>query len=271
MKKLIFAFMLISTISIYNSATLKAQDSTSIQKVNLDVSCDLMSRYVWRGTQFGGNSPSIQPGIELNYKNFTLGTWGAYSTGGVHASQELDIYLSANFVDNMFTAVVTDYYFPSDTANYNYLGYDNKTGHVLEAGLLFNGTEKIPFTFSAYLNFYGNDAPKLGSSPSDSSTFNKNDGIQYSNYFELGYNKTISNIDLSAFLGFTLNNQKAADAKTGFIGESGYYGNGPGLVNIGVTLSKGVKITDSFTLPLSASFVINPDAKRAYLVFGFSF
>ena len=238
----------------------------------IDLGCDLMSRYVWRGTQFGGNSPSIQPNIELNYKNFTLGTWGAYSTGGVHASQELDLYLSANFLKDMFTVVVTDYYFPSDTANYNFLGYDSKTGHVLEGGLIFNGTNKIPITFSAYVNFYGSDAKKIGNDPSDSTTFNKEAGLQYSNYFELGYSKTLKgDVELNAFLGFSLNNPRAANTGTGYIGESGFYGDTPGIVNIGVTVSKGIKITKLYELPISASFIVNPNAKRAYLVFGLSF
>jgi len=271
MKKLYFITMLIITISIYGSVSLKAQDTTATKKVNLDVNCDLMSRYVWRGSQFGGNSPSIQPGVSLNHKALTFGAWGAYSTGGINASQEVDLYLSTNFINDKFTAIVTDYYFPSNSIKYDYFAYGDKTGHVFEAGLSFNGTDKIPVSFSAYVNFYGNDAFKTGNDPYDTTTFNKNIGNQYSNYFEFAYSKTFKNIDFNAFLGFTLNNPKAADSNTGYNGETGFYGNGPGIVNIGVTMSKGVKITDSFSLPLTASFILNPNAKRVYLVFGFSF
>ena len=271
MRRLYFTTILIIMISTYGSITLKAQDTTTTKKVNLDVSCDLMSRYVWRGSQFGGNSPSIQPGLDLNYKVLTFGVWGAYSTGGINASQEVDLYLSANFLNDKITAIVTDYYFPSNTIKYDYFAYGDKTGHVFEAGLSFNGTDKIPFSFSVYVNLYGNDAYKTGTEPSDTTTFNKNIGNQYSNYFEIAYNKTIKNIDLSAFMGFTLNNPNAADSKIGYNGETGFYGNGPGVVNLGVSISKGLKITDSYSLPLIASFILNPNAKRVYLVFGFSF
>jgi len=279
MKKLFVLLFFMGGLSMFPTTEISAQSKDSIvtspaETSNriIDLGCDLMSRYVWRGTQFGGNSPSIQPSIELNYKNFTLGTWGAYSTGGVHASQELDLYLSANFFKDMFTVTVTDYYFPSDTANYNFLGYDSKTGHVLEGGLIFNGTNKIPVTFSAYVNFYGNDAKKIGNNPSDTTTFNKETGLQYSNYFELGYTKSLKGeVELNAFLGFTLNSPKAAQASTGYIGESGFYADSPGIVNIGLTVSKGINITKLYALPISASLIFNPNAKRAYLVFGLSF
>ena len=36
------------------------------------VSCDVASRYVWRGTDFG-NSPSAQPGISYTSGSQTLG------------------------------------------------------------------------------------------------------------------------------------------------------------------------------------------------------
>ncbi len=266
-----FGIMLIFILGMFNSVNLNAQDSTPTQKIKLDLSCDLMSRYVWRGSQFGGNSPSIQPGIEANYKFLTFGVWGAYSTGGINASQEVDLYLSANFFNDKFTAIITDYYFPSNTINYNYFAYGDKTGHVLEAGLLFNGTDKIPFSFSAYLNFYGNDAYKTGDNPSDTTTFNKNIGNQFSNYFELAYNKSFSTFDLSTFIGFTLTDQKAADSTIGYDGESGFYGKGAGVVNLGFTLSKGLQITKNYSLPLTASFIVNPNSESIYLVFGFSF
>ncbi|RUA24066.1 MAG: hypothetical protein DSY76_08460 [Bacteroidetes bacterium] len=281
MKKRYVLLLFIIGLSVFSTPKLiaQSQDSTQTQATEassqsqwIDLSCDLMSRYMWRGTQFGGNSPSIQPGIELNYKNFTLGTWGAYSTGGVHASQELDLYASVNLFKDMFTVIVTDYYFPSDTANYDYLGYDSKTGHVLEGGLIFNGTKKIPITFSAYVNFYGHDAKRMGDNPADTTTFNKDIGLQFSNYFELGYTKTLKGgIDFQAFLGFTLSNPKAADSSIGYMGEQGFYGDAPGIVNVGFTVSKGVKITKSYSLPLTASFIVNPNAKSVHLVFGLSF
>ncbi len=260
----VILLLFISSISFAQTDSIKSN-------FDLNIGADIMSRYVWRGTQFGGNSPSIQPAINLTYRNFNLGVWGAYSTGGVHVSQELDLSLSYNFLKNMFTAIITDYYFPSDTAKYNYFGYDNKTDHIGEIGLIFNGTKNIPFTFSAYVNILGNDAQTLGDNPNDTTTFNKDTGIQYSNYFELAYNNTIKNVDFSVFMGFTFNNPKEKNINTGFIGETGFYGNGPGIVNLGINISKSVKITNNYSLPVSASFITNPQAEKIFLVFGISF
>lgn len=247
-----------------------SQTDSTQNNINLSTGASIMSRYVWRGTQFGGNSPSIQPSLNVTYKNLTLGAWGAYSTGGVHASQEMDLSLSYSFLNN-FSAVITDYYFPTDTGNYNYLGYDDKTGHIFELGLSYSGN-KIPITISAYVNFAGNDAPTYYDDVKDTANFNKKSGIQYSNYFEIAYNNTLkNNISYNIFLGFTLNNPKAKNDKTGFIGEQGFYGNGPGVVNMGVTVNKSIKITNKYSLPITTSFIINPQAEKVFLIFGLSF
>ena len=260
------------TILLLISNIVFSQTDTTKNKIAVDFGSDLYSRYVWRGTQFGGNSPSLQPGLTAGYKNFEIGAWGAYSLGGNNPSQEMDLHIGYTFINKMFSAVVTDYFFPSENGIYHYFEYDkDKTGHIFESGLSFNGTKKIPISFSAYINFYGGDAAKLGDNPADSTTFNKKTGIQYSNYFELGYNTKSKNTDLTFFLGFTLNNPKKTDINTGFIGETGFYGTGPGIVNLGLTASKTIKITDNYSLPLTLSFITNPQAQRVYLIFGFSF
>ena len=223
LQKIIIAnFILVSSFSYgQNDATKR---DTSKTNLSFDFGADLMSRYVWRGSQLGGNSPSIQPSISLAYKNLEIGAWGAYSLGGVNPYQEMDLHLSYTFLDEMFSGVVTDYYFPTEGTDYNYFTYDNETGHVIETGLSFNGTDKIPISFSAFVNVYGNEAATIGNNQNDTSTFNKKTGIQYSNYFELGYRSTIKEVEFSAFMGFTLNSPKKPDSKTGYIGEYGWYG-----------------------------------------------
>jgi hypothetical protein len=230
-----------------------------------------MSRYIWRGTQFGGSSPSIQPSLVLSYKNLEIGAWGAYSTGGVYASQEMDLYIDYTFLNDMITVIFTDYYFPSDTAKYDYYGYDDKTGHIGEIGLMFNGTKKIPVSFSAYVNVFGNDAPRLGDNFNDTTRFNKKIGIQYSNYFELGYNSSISDVDINIFTGFTFTKPKTKNTETGFIGESGFYGKEVGIVNLGISVEKEIKITNHYSLPINAALITNPMSQKIFLVFGISF
>ncbi len=72
--------------------------SQSVEKVkfksNLDLGADFKSRYIWRGINLGGNTPSIQPFIEYAFaKGWAFGSWGAFSFGE-QATQEVDLYLT---------------------------------------------------------------------------------------------------------------------------------------------------------------------------------
>ena len=81
-------------------------------------------------------------------------------------------------------------------------------------------------------------------------------------YFEFGYPFTISEIDFGLVVGGT----------TGSEDNPGYYGSDEfALINVGISASKEVKITEDFSLPLSSSFIVNPKADIAYMVFGCSF
>jgi hypothetical protein len=96
-------------------------------QVNVDMGTDLMSRYVWRGIDFGG-SPSIQPYIEVSTGDFVLGAWGAYTTNASGA-QEADLYAGYAFGD-IISLTLTDYYFPEDDMSDKYFDFDNN--HTLE-------------------------------------------------------------------------------------------------------------------------------------------
>jgi hypothetical protein len=43
------------------------------------------------------------------------------------------------------------------------------------------------------------------------------------------------------------------------------------ICNIGIATSKELKITDSFSLPLSGSAILNPSSEQFYVVVGISF
>jgi hypothetical protein len=268
-KAIFFLFMVLGSFHLAFSQNNADSNNT---KIEVNAGADLYSRYIWRGSQFGGNAPSLQPSLSATYGNLEIGAWGAYSIGGLNPAQEADLYLTYTFAKDLFSIVFTDYFFPEEGSDYNYFEYNaDKTGHIFEGGLSFNGTSKIPVTFSAFVNLYGADAPTLGSNISDTMTFNKPVDIQYSNYFELGYNMSVKNTDINLFMGFTLNNPKKTDATTGFIGETGFYGTSPGVVNLGITCVKSVKITTDFQLPMTVSFITNPQAEKVYLIFGISF
>ena len=43
------------------------------------------------------------------------------------------------------------------------------------------------------------------------------------------------------------------------------------VVNVGITTSNIFEITDSFSIPISGSIVLNPDTEQFYILVGFSF
>ncbi len=230
-----------------------AQGTVSEAENPISISVDLMSRYIWRGMDFGG-SPSIQPGIEYNSGSFTLGAWGAFTTN-LAGAQEVDLYISYALND-MFSLTFTDYFFPDETdATYKYFDYNDKTtGHVFEASLSFNGTDDLPLTFLIATNFHGADARRMNTDGSIGK-------IQYSTYAELGY--SFNNLD--AFIGFNLTNPDED------LDETGFYGDSFGVTNLGISTSKDIKITDDFSLPLTVSLITNPQAQKIFMVAGFSF
>lgn len=138
----------------------------------MEIGADVMSRYVWRGTDFG-NSPSIQPSLSFSTGNLTIGGWAAMATNGNPAGSEIDFY--ASYALGAFSLNVTDYTFPeAPTGN-----YFDATSHFVELGVAYDGSGLLPISISTGM-FVTNDD-------------------DYSIFTQLGY--AFSNVEL--FMGFT--------------------------------------------------------------------
>lgn len=243
--------ILLLSMVLLSSTIVVAQNTK--EKDTLTIGVDLMSRYVFRGTEFGGGSPSIQPNLAYTRGSFTVGLWGAYSVSQTAASQEADIYVSYAISDKISFGL-TDYFFPTDDGNYQYFDYDKlTTGHLLEANISYSGTEKLPLTVLLATNFYGSDSVRLNADGTRKD-------IQYSSYAELGY--AFKKFD--AFIGFNLTKPNKN------LGETGFYGDDFGVINLGIKAEQKVKITKTFDLPLSFSLITNPQAQKIFFVFGIS-
>ncbi|MDR0790421.1 MAG: hypothetical protein LBO06_06465 [Bacteroidales bacterium] len=221
--------------------------STSAQESSFTTGADFQSRYLWRGLQLGGNTPSIQPAATFSWNGLSVGVWGAFQTMGL-TNQELDITIGYTFANDMLTAQVTDYCFPYDRfdltaapVRHHYFDYNEGGSHTFEAGIKFNGLESLPLRAEVYVNFYNDD--------------------DYSTYAEISYNPTIEKwgLDLNVFAGCVFT-QSIAYSTEGF-----------GLINLGAGITKKLKITDSFTLPVYTRLIFNPDADKAYFVIGTGF
>lgn len=221
--KLIFKATIITFLMIFTL--------NSISEAQIEVGVDVMSRYVWRGTDFG-SSPSIQPDLSLSLGNLTLGAWAAKATNGNPDGTEIDFYASYSIETSAgtFDLNLTNYTFPeAPTGN-----YFSSESHFVELGIAYGGTESFPVTFSTGV-FVTNDD-------------------DYSIYSEIGY--AVSNVEL--FLGFT----PAASALYGTTKA--------GVINTGLSASKDIKISDSFSFAISGSVILNPYANDAFLLFGIS-
>jgi len=250
MKKIrLITFLLLLLMAPWS--IIRAQENTGLKP---ELGCDLVTSYIWRGSPvyaaLGDNnvlSPSFQPAFSINYKGLELGTWGSIDFTGTY--KELDLYLSYSLKG--FTATVTDYYWAGDWIVNNYFEYGNdSTSHYLEASLGYKG-EKVPFSIFVATMLYGADKQY--------EDIEKNN---YSTYIELGYGFKISDYNLDLFLGMTPFDGLYGD---GYGGKEGF-----GIVNTGVTGSKAIKINENFSLPVKASVIANPQARKLFLVFTLS-
>ena len=227
----------------------------TVSSGQIKIGLDTYTRYIWRGLDFG-SAPSFQPYISYTKGGFSLGAWGAFSSSGSRsigsfdtASGELvsssstfsenDLWASYAYTTNSgtFTIYFTDYFYPF--SNLKFFDYKDGGSHVLEAGIGYTGTESFPVTLTAYYNFF-NDP--------DKSVY-----IQASVPFEID-----SVYSLTVFAAGTLK-------------ESNWYTASKGnLINVGVTVSKTIAVTESFSLPVSASYILNPEIEQSYLIFGVS-
>ena len=205
----------------------------------VDVGADFVSRYLWRG-QLLANGPSIQPSISFTKGSFEIGAWGSYGLASGFDGTEADIY--ATFSVGPVSATLTDYFFPSDRSGVdfdNYFEYDKDlTGHVLEVMLSYE-VDDFPLSIDVAYDFYGAD---------------------HDNSFYIG-------------LGYSISDQTELFVEGG----NGWYSfessgdDSFGLVSIGLTHTKEIKFSETFSLPIFGTIAINPDGEKLFLVFGISF
>ncbi|MCK9206050.1 MAG: hypothetical protein M0P66_02970 [Salinivirgaceae bacterium] len=233
--KNLLAALLLTTCLI--PSTLFAQDETTPESP-FSLGADLYSNYVWRGTKFG-TGPAFQPTIKLATGGLTVGAWGSFDAAGY---AEADLYASYAFSFGLSLGV-TDYYYPGlDYSNFS----DTAGSHAIEinAGYTIKG-------LSLSANYIVNEAGGAASVGGDM-------------YFEAKY----------AFTNFSV----FAGAGNGWHTAEGFKADGVtmeddefGLCNLGLSTSKTIKVTDSFSLPVNGSVIWNPHAKQFNMVLGLSF
>ncbi|MGI6218788.1 MAG: hypothetical protein ACOYJE_02845 [Bacteroidaceae bacterium] len=213
-------------------------------KLEANVGADIVSQYIWRGQSLG--NASIQPAASIAYKGLSLSGWGSVEFSKENA-REFDLTLGYSLKG--FSVSVTDYWFDQGAGYFHY-GARN-TQHVFEAQIGYD------FGFLAlnwYTNFAGNDGIK------------KNGDRAYSSYFEISAPFKLGGLDWTAEIG-------AVPWETSFYNFIEGERNGARgfeVSNVALGVSKEIKITNTFSLPLFGKAIWNPATEGAYFVVGLS-
>ncbi|MBN2633305.1 MAG: hypothetical protein JXR66_07115 [Bacteroidales bacterium] len=155
-------------------------------------------------------------------------TAGGWGSFDFNGFEESDLFMSFSLPAG-FSIGVTDYYLPG----LSYFDYSPETGsHAFEIN---GGFENSGFSLSA--NCILNRAGGAGSSGRDL-------------YFEAGYEFTHFRILAGAGNGWHTSDSKF------------------NVCNLGIGTSKEIKITESFSLPVSGEIILNPEREKMYIVFG---
>lgn len=231
-----------SAVAISASAQEAAPAAT---KGEFSAGADLVSSYVWRGFGQGSTSPAIQPTVKFAYGSLSIGAWGSTNFAGT--AKEADFFVGYAISDK-FSVTLTDYNWDFSKS---YFEYDNdSTKHVYEISLAYAGDK-----FSAAVNtmFYGNDKAIDGAELKNA----------YTTYIELGYALT-DNTTLA--VGGLYTNKDAAGINAYAVAQDGF-----NICNISLKSTKEIKVTDSFSIPVFGSVILNPMTEDVNFVIGASF
>ncbi len=213
--------------------------SLSIIVVFLTISTELKAQEITTGVDLYStyvwrgvaySGPSIQPYVEFGAGGFSLGAWGSQGIDGIVDSDDV----SNGFQEmDLYTSYSFDFGLSLGITDYYFPGtlYFKDDSHAYELNL---GFEAGNFSLSGNYIFAG------GGSVGDDV------------YGELGYSLGAADLFIGAGDGWH-------STDTDF-----------SVVNIGVATIKTIKITDSFSLPLSGAVIINPDTEQLYILAGIS-
>lgn len=218
---------------------LTSLDGNAKSEFEADIKADFVSQYIWRGQDLGDFS--IQPTLGVSWRGLSLSAWGNYGISNPDDTKEFDLTLGYSF--HGFNVGITDYWFNSPNPKYfAYSAHD--TSHVFEANV---GYDFGPVSLQWFTNFAGNDG------------VNHSGKRAYSSYVEASVPFKFASLSWCATAG-------AVPYATSFYSDA----NGFAVVNVSLSATYDIKITDSFSIPVFASINTNPSNQKAALVFGFT-
>ncbi|PKH66949.1 hypothetical protein CXF59_13650 [Flavobacterium sp. ALD4] len=243
MKKII----LITVMGLFTSLIFAQEKGT------FDITASLNNQWYWRGYAVGPD-PLVSAQASFKYKGLEIGTWNGMSLSGTF--KDVDTYIS--YSNSGFTISLWDIFNYSDyTASAGFAGYLNHT----QANYFNYGTGTRHFIDLSI----GYAIPKTNLNLFLATIIggrdrNADHSQRYSSYFKASYNFSLeNNVTVSPYVsyGFALNSdgggtfwqwtdKAVTDAKSS------------GFNEIGINISKPIKITDTYSIKASAGAVASP-------------
>jgi len=214
---------------------------------SIGLGADFVSRYVWRGADFG-DSFSVQPSLSVSAGGFEIGSWASYSVSADGAlANEHDLWISYTIETENSGSIsfgVTDYYFPvTDPVTGEQLKFFDFDGggegsHLLEPYLSYSAPEAFPITIYAAI---------------------------------MAHNDTDNSLYIEGSIPFDVRGTAMGFAVGMATGPSDLYSvNSTSIINLTLSAEQEIKISDTFSIPISGAYILNPTQERSFLVFGFS-
>ena len=234
-----YRFFLTFLLILSTTAISSAQEQEE-KDLNIEVSADIVSQYIWRGQDLG--SVSLQPSLDITYKGLSFNAWGNVGLSDPDDMKEIDLSLSYSLGN--FSIGIIDYWTEEGLDPRNrYFKYDaHGTNHVFEANV---GYDFGPVAFQWFTNFTGNDG------------LTKKGKRVYSSYFELTAPFKLVGLDWTATAG-------AVPYATSFYEKADKFA----VTNLSLKAEKEIKVTEKFHIPVFAELDANPSTQKAYFVFG---
>lgn len=206
------------------------------QNPKLEAEIILQSRHVWRGSQLG-NAIAIEPSVTFLAGRFSFNIWAAKTTNNSYS--EIDLIPAWQFDE--FTLTLFDYYNPVSGENNQFLNFQKeKNRHSLELSIDNYSVDKRRIKWMIGTFLLGDRNEETGNP-------------HYSTYLEVKYPFTVLGIETEPIVGLTP--------------FRGYYANNFAVINTGISFGKEINLHLPFTIPLSLSFILNPNTKQSFVIF----
>lgn len=237
--------LLILNLLLLNLFAMTYAQEASESPFSVTAEADIVSRYIWRGVEWGGASPSIQPAFYITYdmKKFgelELGAWGAYMVNGSYTENDLSLKYSLP-VENygVYSLSLTDYIFPYLEIPINNFEGEGNGAHTLDISFEYEGPEELPVSLLISQLVF-NDYPDYKSL-----------------YIEAGYSFTISETENKVFVG----------AARGISDWNSITTDKFEFSNIGYEITKEIPVSENYSASAGVAFILNWHQKASFIVF----